>query len=100
MEALNKLKDDTAKVAFKMTKREAIAKGICINCKEKPKFYSRMGQKEYGISGLCEYCFDDICVDPADKCAMCNKPKTFHENKINRGECDEFRPKPSNYIGD
>jgi len=36
--------------------------GMCISCREPalPKCYSEAGRREYGISGLCEKCFDAI----------------------------------------
>ena len=51
-----------AKSLYGMTKQEALAKGICIDCKESaiPKCYSEAGKREYRISGLCEKCFDKI----------------------------------------
>jgi len=43
---------------FGITKKEAIKLHICINCRQKPKFYSDAGFREYRISALCEPCFD------------------------------------------
>ena len=39
------------------------ATGLCISCKQPalPKCYSDAGRREFGISGLCEECFDNIC---------------------------------------
>src|SRR5258708_7750619 len=45
---------------YGMTKTEAIAQNICIDCKKFPKNYSDAGHKEYLISGLCEPCYDRI----------------------------------------
>ena len=61
-EALLALKDDIANSLYGMTKAEAHAKGICIQCQEPaiPKCYSDAGREEYKISGLCEECFDQI----------------------------------------
>jgi len=60
---LEQLKDTLAKSAFGMTKGEASSQGICVCCKQPalPKCYSEEGRREYGISGLCEECFDKIC---------------------------------------
>lgn len=60
---LLKLKNEMAKKVYGMTKYEAISKDICIDCKQKARFYSEAGKKEYQISGLCEYCFDRIFQD-------------------------------------
>lgn len=61
---LEKLKDLTAQQAFGMTKAEAVAQGLCIQCRQPPRFYSDAGRQEYRISGLCEYCFDEITKEP------------------------------------
>jgi hypothetical protein len=60
---------------FGMTLTEAHEKGVCIDCKEEavPKCYSEAGCKEYGISGMCEACYDamfareDARVDEDDE---------------------------------
>lgn len=59
---LENLKNELAKESMGLTKNEAHAKGICINCKEPalPKCYSEAGRREYGISGMCEKCFDTL----------------------------------------
>lgn len=66
----NKLANDL----YGMSPSEACDKGICISCKkpvyfshyekkeEEGNIYSDAGLSEYGISGLCEYCFDKIGV--------------------------------------
>lgn len=63
MTTLQNFKDKLAKDTFGMTKADAVAKDICIDCKEPalPKCYSDAGKREYKISGLCEECFDKIC---------------------------------------
>ena len=50
-----------SKDIYTVTMDEALSRGICLNCKEEalPKCYSRAGEREYGISGLCEECFDN-----------------------------------------
>ena len=63
MSALDDFKDETARAAFKMTKSEAISRGICISCKNPPRFKTEMGRREYSISGMCEYCWDDLFKD-------------------------------------
>lgn len=63
---LDNIKDELSKGAFNMTKAEAHSKGICINCKEPAfsKCYSDTGRSEYGISGMCEQCFDKMFAEP------------------------------------
>ncbi|KKL45629.1 hypothetical protein LCGC14_2353710 [marine sediment metagenome] len=56
MTKLDKLKDDLMRGAFKMTVSEARAQGVCVRC------YSDAGRREYGITGLCELCFDEIAT--------------------------------------
>lgn len=68
--------DDTARTLFNMTVAEAHEKGMCINCKSPIRFelgadetgengqiYSDAGAKEYGISGMCETCYDSLWRD-------------------------------------
>ena len=74
--SLNKLKNELSKELYSITKDEAIARGICVDCKlpvfesvkfsseVKGRFYSEAGRKEYYISGLCEYCWDAIFKNP------------------------------------
>ena len=59
---LQEVKDKLAFDLFGQTKDQAVSTGLCIQCKEPalPKCYSDAGRKEYGISGLCEQCFDAI----------------------------------------
>ena len=61
-DALKNLKSNLAKDLFGMTKKEAIKKGICLDCKQPAMSYcySDAGVREYKISGLCEKCFDQI----------------------------------------
>lgn len=61
---IRKFEEDLAKDLYGMTKSEAHTQGICIQCKQPPRFYSAAGEGEYKISGLCEYCFDEICKEP------------------------------------
>jgi hypothetical protein len=62
MNNLDEFQETMATETFGLTKKEALEKGICINCKEEalPKCYSDAGVREYRISGLCELCFDEI----------------------------------------
>ncbi len=57
---LKDLQDETARLAFGMTKDEALAKGICICCKQPPALNTSIAKREYRMSGLCERCFDEI----------------------------------------
>lgn len=62
--------DMSALAAFGRTKADAHRDGICIACGTSVEFvaaqrgpgiiYSPEGLREYGISGLCEHCFDNI----------------------------------------
>jgi len=63
--SLENLKNSFAKDLYGMTKAEAHASGICIQCQEPaiPKCYSDAGREEYRISGLCEECFDEMFAD-------------------------------------
>jgi hypothetical protein len=47
---------------MKMTREEALAKGLCVVCGEPAlaKCYSEAGRREYQISGSCESCFDEM----------------------------------------
>ena len=66
---MNDFIDDIGQAAFGMTRTEALAKGVCIRC-HKPVapngeydnelIYSNAGVKEYGISAMCEKCFDGM----------------------------------------
>lgn len=94
---LEEVKDITSQAAFGMTRNDAWSKGLCIKCKQAPQFYSDAGRKEYGITGLCEFCFDLIC-DP-DVCSFCGLPSSFHAHN-RAGACERFVFKPSDYIGD
>lgn len=64
---LQEFKDSMAKSAFGMTKAEAREKGLCISCKKPPTFYSAAGRAEYGISGMCEPCFDALFAPGDDE---------------------------------
>jgi hypothetical protein len=42
-------------------RREAIVARICVECKtEIETFRDKISMKEYGISGLCQSCQDDV----------------------------------------
>lgn len=61
--SLQEVKDGLAQELYKMTTAEAIKQNVCIQCKKpitEKSFYSAAGKREYRISGLCEYCFDEI----------------------------------------
>lgn len=62
MSSLDEFLETMATETFGMTQKEALNKGLCINCKKEalPKCYSSAGRKEHLISGLCELCFDEI----------------------------------------
>lgn len=61
---------------------EAFEKGICIKCQKPPEWYSDSGRREYNISGLCEYCFDEIMKDPEEiQMTQENKEELIEELK-------------------
>lgn len=63
--AVNRLITNLSKDLFEMTREEAWASNICINCKEsiEGKIYSKAGWAEYKISGMCEHCYDELFKD-------------------------------------
>lgn len=62
---MDDVKDNLSRAATGMTKAEAHAQGICIECKQpwQPKTHTDAGQREYQISGVCEECFDRLFAD-------------------------------------
>ena len=84
---LQEFKDNLSKLTTGMTTRDGHTKGVCIQCRNPPEFYSEMGRKEYGISGLCEFCFD-LC-DP-QRCKNCTAPKSWHDHK--KTPCTNWEP--------
>lgn len=89
---LQDFKDGLSRAATGMTKDEALAAGICIECKRIPVFYTEAGRGEYRISGSCEPCFDLTCTDPDDLCRTCEKPVEWHTYAVD-GACVRFTAK-------
>lgn len=58
--AVKEVADRVADWLYGMTITEALDRGLCIRCHDIPRFYSEAGKREYTISGLCEYCFDEL----------------------------------------
>lgn len=69
--SLQALKEELATEIYGMAAADAIDRKICIQCKQPVRkctrkecsssgIYSRAGEMEYAMSGLCEYCFDHI----------------------------------------
>ena len=56
---LQDFKDALSQTEHGMTAHEAQGAGLCVVCKKPPTFYSEAGRREFGISGMCEPCFDD-----------------------------------------
>jgi hypothetical protein len=67
-------------IEFRVEKhQENIGGRICLNCGKRPLFilhshavckghiYSELGRTEFGISQLCEFCFDEITAEPEDE---------------------------------
>ena len=53
--------DNMAKNAFGRTQTEAQKEKICVFCgKPADKFRDQLSAKEYGISGLCQVCQDEV----------------------------------------
>lgn len=63
MGKMQDFKDNLSRIALGMTRDEAIARGVCIECKQ-PNPLSRChtdaGRREYYISGMDEECFDKM----------------------------------------
>lgn len=57
---LNEFLADGFKEGFGITREEAWEQGICVECKQPPRFHSEAGKREYKISGICEPCFDEM----------------------------------------
>ena len=59
---LDDLKKNLAEEAGLMPLQDAWDAGVCVQCREPalPKCYSDAGRREYGISGMCEECFDNL----------------------------------------
>lgn len=60
------IRDITAKAAFDMTKGEAHAAGVCVQCKKPPTFSTAAGAREYHITGICEPCWDKMFPEEDD----------------------------------
>lgn len=69
-DSLDVLCDAVSLASFGLTRTQALAQGVCINCRKAVKnekgewraslFRTEAGKREYPISGLCEVCFDKI----------------------------------------
>jgi len=47
---------------------ERVARGLCASCGEKPgPFKDELSRREFGISGLCQKCQDDVFGGPEDE---------------------------------
>jgi hypothetical protein len=69
---LQDYKDLVARLTYGMTKGEAIAKGICIDCskpvmKDGVWIINPENVGEYKISALCDACFDKATEEPEEK---------------------------------
>ena len=62
MSELEHIKDILARTLYGQTVKETLGTNLCIQCKQPAlaNCYSKVGRKEYRISGLCEKCFDKI----------------------------------------
>ncbi len=66
--SLQDFKDALSRAATGMTKGEAHANGVCVECKQPwhPRTHTEAGRREYAISGMCEDCFDELFEEPED----------------------------------
>jgi hypothetical protein len=66
---LDDLKKSLAEEAGLMPLQDAWDAGVCVQCREPalPKCYSDAGRREYGISGMCEKCFDELFKEEEDE---------------------------------
>ena len=69
-----------------MTVAEAHEKGICINCRKPPTWYSPEGAAEYAISGICEPCFDALFDESECVCDIDGKDACSVHYPIDDGE--------------
>jgi hypothetical protein len=52
--------DTFSRDIFGMKRSDSLATGICVCCHQEERHYSEQGYREFQISGLCEFCFDEI----------------------------------------
>ena len=57
---LQKFLDDGFREGFGMTREEAWKQSVCVQCKKPPVFHTEAGRREYGLSAMCEPCFDQM----------------------------------------
>ena len=67
MNELDKFKEEMAFQAFGRSRNLAIAGGGCVKCGQPAiDFRDQLSQKEYGISGFCQSCQDEIFGCPEE----------------------------------
>lgn len=61
---IKNIQDNLTKDLYGITIQEAFKTNICVQCRQPAleNCYSQTGRNEYKISGLCEKCFDSICM--------------------------------------
>ena len=65
MSEMDKFKEDTAMKLFGRSRMLAIAGKGCVKCgKPAVDFRDEISKKEFGISGFCQVCQDDIFGGP------------------------------------
>ena len=69
MNAMDNFKDGLALNLFGRSRVLAVAGAQCVMCgKPAESFRDELSRKEYGISGLCQHCQDQVfCEDPRDE---------------------------------
>jgi hypothetical protein len=67
--SLQNFKDKLSMDLYRKTTKEAVDSGNCIQCglPAMQRCYSDDGRREFHISGLCEVCFDEICLSVEDE---------------------------------
>jgi hypothetical protein len=62
MSALNDFKEGLAQRSYGMSVQDARKNGICIHCRRLAAANCKTlaGIQEFQISGLCEFCFDEL----------------------------------------
>ena len=55
------------RLGFMFTRREALERGVCCKCGQRPDLSDRTAANEYRISAICDDCFTAIFADEEDE---------------------------------